>query len=286
MNSRPQGVRLFPLPRPGEPEEEVAHLIWAAGGRTDLEEIDEPKEMLKRADREEYHRLLYVAMTRARDRLYVCGWQGQKDKPEGESLVRAHQRTGSAAALSRSQIPMAPPCAEWSACKKNQSRTASLTASKALCLRSRLGPQPREARADAEKAHAVARRASRGGEGVEAPFAFQPPLGPRALAADHHFARGRLVHALLQHLPEIAPENQEQAARAFVSAQGGGLEREICRTRSSQRRWPLSATLASPLCSDPAALRRCRMRPSSGRQARLRARGPRSTGSPSWKRSC
>ncbi len=41
MTLRPQGVRLYPLQRPGEPAEEVAHLIWAAGGRTDLAEIDE-----------------------------------------------------------------------------------------------------------------------------------------------------------------------------------------------------------------------------------------------------
>jgi ATP-dependent helicase/nuclease subunit A len=85
MAPRPQGVRLFPLPRPGEPPEEVAHIIWAVGGRTDLEGIDDAKEVLKEADREEYHRLLYVAMTRAQDRLYLCGWQGQKDKPENES---------------------------------------------------------------------------------------------------------------------------------------------------------------------------------------------------------
>ena len=43
MNVRPQGVRLFPLPRPGEPPEEVAHLIWAAGGRTDLEGSTSPR---------------------------------------------------------------------------------------------------------------------------------------------------------------------------------------------------------------------------------------------------
>ncbi|MGE5259306.1 MAG: double-strand break repair helicase AddA, partial [Actinomycetota bacterium] len=85
MAPRPQGVRLYPLPRPGAPPEEVEHIIWAVGGRTDLEGIDEAKEVLKEADREEYHRLLYVAMTRAQDRLYVCGWQGQKEKPENES---------------------------------------------------------------------------------------------------------------------------------------------------------------------------------------------------------
>ncbi len=31
---------------------------------------------------EEYRRLLYVAMTRAEDRLYVCGWQGRDKPPE------------------------------------------------------------------------------------------------------------------------------------------------------------------------------------------------------------
>ena len=31
---------------------------------------------------EEYRRLLYVAMTRARDELYVCGYKIHKDSPE------------------------------------------------------------------------------------------------------------------------------------------------------------------------------------------------------------
>jgi ATP-dependent helicase/nuclease subunit A len=51
----------------------------------------------------------------------------------------------------------------------------------------------------------------------------QPPLGPKALAENLRFARGRLVHALLQHLPEVAPADQERAARVFVAARGAGL---------------------------------------------------------------
>ena len=43
------------------------------------------------AQEEEYRRLLYVAMTRAEDRLYVCGWQGRDTPPEDcwYALVRA-----------------------------------------------------------------------------------------------------------------------------------------------------------------------------------------------------
>ena len=55
----------------------------AAGGNA-LAHIEEAKAALRKAEREEYHRLLYVAMTRARDRLYVCGWS-QKEAPEKAS---------------------------------------------------------------------------------------------------------------------------------------------------------------------------------------------------------
>jgi ATP-dependent helicase/nuclease subunit A len=226
MNVRPQGVRLFPLPRPGEPEEEVAHLIWAAGGRTDLEEIDEPKEMLKRADREEYHRLLYVAMTRARDRLYVCGWQGQKEKPEGESwyelitnglsghLVEIENSDGTS--VCRMECPQEKPAKTGEAAREQGT----------------VPPLPDWARSPAKPERArqrltPSRLALPNVEGAQAPFAFQPPLGPLSLAKNQRFARGRLVHALLQHLPEIAPENQEHAARTFVLAQGGGLTQDL-----------------------------------------------------------
>ena len=65
------------------PPEEIGHIVWPAGGNT-LAHIEEAKAVLRKAEIEEYHRLLYVAMTRARDRLYICGWS-QKDAPEKAS---------------------------------------------------------------------------------------------------------------------------------------------------------------------------------------------------------
>jgi ATP-dependent helicase/nuclease subunit A len=47
------------------------------------------------------------------------------------------------------------------------------------------------------------------------------------LSENGRYARGRLVHALLQHLPEVQPEDQERAARAFVAARGAGLTRDL-----------------------------------------------------------
>ncbi len=48
---------------------------------------------------EEYNRLLYVALTRAEDRLLVCGWQTRRDVPEQswyESVRRGMQALGAA----------------------------------------------------------------------------------------------------------------------------------------------------------------------------------------------
>ncbi|HKQ55313.1 MAG TPA: double-strand break repair helicase AddA, partial [Methyloceanibacter sp.] len=84
--ARNQGPRLYPMPREGAAPEDVGHLVWPPSGYTKLAAIaatiEESKQELDRAEREEYHRLLYVAMTRARDRLYVCGWQGLQKREE------------------------------------------------------------------------------------------------------------------------------------------------------------------------------------------------------------
>ena len=51
----------------------------------------EARAQAREAQEEEYRRLLYVAMTRAEDRLYVCGWQGRDTPPDDcwYALVRS-----------------------------------------------------------------------------------------------------------------------------------------------------------------------------------------------------
>ncbi len=54
---------------------------------------------LRERSEEEYRRLLYVAMTRAKDRLVVCGWSGRRGLPEGTwyGLVRDALEPGAVA---------------------------------------------------------------------------------------------------------------------------------------------------------------------------------------------
>lgn len=66
-------------------------ILWNNNGlpfykKTDFQKINENFESLyeyqKSLNLEEYYRLLYVAMTRARDKLYICGWQDGKGEHE------------------------------------------------------------------------------------------------------------------------------------------------------------------------------------------------------------
>jgi len=84
--ARNQGPRLYPMTRKGASPEDVDHLVWPPSGHTKFAAIaatlEDSKNEMDCAEREEYHRLLYVAMTRARDRLYVCGWQGVQKRED------------------------------------------------------------------------------------------------------------------------------------------------------------------------------------------------------------
>ena len=224
MGPRPQGPRLYPVARAGEPESEVSHLVWPPTGHSGVAGIAAAKAAMDQADREEYHRLLYVAMTRARDRLYVCGWQGVRGRDgnswydlvegglagllteqtgaDGEKLRRRESKQVNATQCDAAEIePLEPaPLPPWA-----------------------LAPAPRE-RARRKLAPS---RLSLGLEGGPEGLKEQPPLGPLELSEHGRYARGRLVHALLQHLPEIEPGDQERAARAFVAARGAELAQPL-----------------------------------------------------------
>ncbi len=82
--ARNQGPRFFAFERDGASPEDVCHLVWPPSGYVKFPAIaatlEDRKKEMDRAECDEYNRLLYVAMTRARDRLYICGWQGTQTR--------------------------------------------------------------------------------------------------------------------------------------------------------------------------------------------------------------
>ncbi|MCH8240777.1 MAG: PD-(D/E)XK nuclease family protein, partial [Proteobacteria bacterium] len=222
----PSGVgnkpKLLPLPRASAPPGTPEHLVWVPPGVMELKEIRDAKIELKEKEREEYNRLLYVAMTRARDRLYVCGWKGANKVPEncwyklvsaglegvaqpakdalGEDVLRTETKQSVKAKQADSEpqtIPLHLPLPEWAKADAPTEVPANLPLTP-----SAISPQ---------------------GEEEKGQLREQDVTPPLERAGKSRFLRGKLVHDLLQHLPDIAPDKREAAARGFVSARGEAL---------------------------------------------------------------
>jgi ATP-dependent helicase/nuclease subunit A len=156
--------------------------------------------------RAESYRLLYVAMTRARDRLYVTGFESRKargrdtgcwydvvrdalsdaaemvPRENGEEILRlAHSGTGPITPEALPAIAPPAPLPEWAR-----------------------APAPREATPDALR-----------------PSAKQTPAsaGPAGGGADIARRRGEIIHLLLERLPDVPAEARAAEAERLVAAQ-------------------------------------------------------------------
>jgi len=188
--------------------------IWPPASAEDIEATADAKRTVVGQMVEEHHRLLYVAMTRAEDRLIVCGAQAKGEAPEGswyamiaaglgpdlreigedDDAIRRFQITplvmeGEPASQLLASRPAAP---AWLA------RPVAREAEPAPPLK----PSNALSAADAEE---------RPGDG---------PFLAEAAAA------GRLAHLLLQLLPEVPAERRAATAAALVEARGRALPPE------------------------------------------------------------
>jgi len=67
------------LVMPGTPD----RLVWAAAKTTDTDPVAAARDRTRAEAENEYRRLLYVALTRAIERLVVCGYDGERKRPDG-----------------------------------------------------------------------------------------------------------------------------------------------------------------------------------------------------------
>jgi ATP-dependent helicase/nuclease subunit A len=215
-----QAARLLWVP-PGESE----LLLWSPRVDDDEDIAAAARTVLKGKIAEEERRLLYVALTRAEDRLYICGWRGVNQPAEGTwyQLIR----NGLADVALPTPFDSGPELglAGWAgeAMILGRPQTAA--------------PQPDLGR-------------HRGTNPVAAPqegwFALPPPpepmpqrpLSPSRLAEepgvlaplrgkdDIRFRRGRLIHRLLQTLPELPAKARAEAARRFLASRAADLPPE------------------------------------------------------------
>jgi ATP-dependent helicase/nuclease subunit A len=207
--------------------------LWPVKGTSKVAAVQSARADADRAEAEERNRLLYVALTRARDRLYVSGFESAQGAPspncwyrlikdglngelkevagrDGRPIWRIESRqtakpvAGKGATVSAAGAMQVP---DWA--KRPAPPEPLLTVPLSP---SRLAPL--ETDDEGEPKDAPRRR-----------YAEPPPLSPTALADDSRFLRGTLIHALLEHLPTLPQSGWTTAAEAFVAARGDALPR-------------------------------------------------------------
>jgi ATP-dependent helicase/nuclease subunit A len=208
------------------------------------------RQALRRRELQEYRRLLYVALTRAQDRLYICGWQTRGATQTAEcwhTLCQAGLRT-LATPFSFDAVSLIGERDGWSG------EGLRLTgAQREAPVRDRLAPaaprgavlpswldQPAPAEPDPPKPLLPSQ-----------PRDKEPAtLSPLAIAGRDRFKRGLLVHRLLQGLPELPTSEREAAARRFLALPVHALDAEeqadICRETLTVLEAPAFAALWGP----------------------------------------
>lgn len=173
----------------------------------------------KLAREREYRRLLYVAMTRAEDRLIVCGYRGARKPDAGcwYDMVREGLEASGAAqtvpfdvseswrgdALVLEGEQSAPPRTE------SEKGSDASGAPPPDWLRRAPPPEPEPPRP------LVPSR----------PVLDDPPVrSPLGDPDGQRFVRGRLVHRLLQTLPDLPESRRRGAAERFLAQSGHGLD--------------------------------------------------------------
>lgn len=69
-------------------------LVWLPPALKDIPLTSELKKKLRKNQTEEYKRLLYVALTRAEDALYICGWGGRAQETWYDLVTQGMQKVG------------------------------------------------------------------------------------------------------------------------------------------------------------------------------------------------
>ncbi|MBR9826936.1 MAG: double-strand break repair helicase AddA, partial [Alphaproteobacteria bacterium] len=197
-----------------------AGLIWSPRKGEDPAEVARRRERAQSALLAEHERLLYVALTRARDRLIVCGWMqgaGKGSVSEDSWHARLTRLWGGEG---------------WSAFEPE---SLALESDADRALRFGSAPSPLGS-AQGPASSGFARP-----DWLEAPLPDESdilrPVNPSSLFAKpdrdpavysplgdggaYRYRRGELIHKLLETLPALQPDKRSIAAERFLAVQSG-----------------------------------------------------------------
>lgn len=175
--------------------------------------IGEALEQARAAEREEHWRLLYVALTRAEEKLVVAGSLGPRAKgaPQPESWFTAVENAMAALGAEWDADPLWGARRSWRGTEALPPRRAE----QAAAAEPAVHPEPAWLRQPAPAESRPPRPLAPSAQ-VEDDVPYPPPTPAMRQAAE----RGRWLHALFERLPGIAPDQRHARADSWLQQQG------------------------------------------------------------------
>ena len=200
--------------------------VWPIARAYETAVVAEAREAYQTDRLEEYNRLLYVALTRACDRLYVCGYETKRGRQRGCWYDLVYD------ALTPETIEV--PSREGGVqCWRLEDAGAGETEEDRHSHDERFIPEapPPWAHADPPTEPDIERplapsRLEHIVEGDPAGADEQVALSPLADTNQDRFKRGRIIHALLQMLPSVDAAERSARARKYVAQAAFALSGE------------------------------------------------------------
>jgi ATP-dependent helicase/nuclease subunit A len=192
-------------------------VIWAGKKADDSSALADARQGALAEARDEYRRLLYVAMTRAADRLIICGADGERKRPDGcwYDLIRT--------ALGPQLIEETDGSEKvW---RFRQSAAVPAPAARGAPIESEQLDLPLRAEPSWLRQPAPARTLKLVPLAPSAAFAdeTEAPVAGNAIDRQTALQRGQLVHRLMQSLPDIAPAGRKSALERYLASAGRDL---------------------------------------------------------------
>lgn len=205
--------------------------LWRIGGETNNGFARQIAAVAREKAEEEYRRLLYVGMTRAEDRLVVCGYQGKRAPADltwhrmvSEALgASEHARTephpvsGNEIVVYR-ETPRRPMAVEQVA-QAPQKQAIALPAA----LREMVPPAPALPRPLAPSGVGAVIEATSERVGSQGSPIFAAEAG-----TSQALERGSAIHRLLQSLPDVTETEREASVRRYLDRMGEGWGETEC----------------------------------------------------------
>ena len=225
--------RLFWLEDGDEPA-----FLWPPRVALDEDVCRAAREAARRRREQEHRRLLYVAMTRAEDRLYVAGWEGRNGRADGcwyDHVRQALSGMAGVATLADGELRVD----DRQTAEPQERRPGDSAVEPG-------GPPPAWALSPPEPEPSPPRRLAPS-RPEDAEPAVRSPLGEDDGA---RFRRGLLIHRLLQSLPELPERRRAAACRRYLERRAPDLNaaarREIAAQTLAVLRDPAFAPLFGP----------------------------------------